>query len=53
MTQDGFAHANSFGNKDVFVMGKETDDWSFQGREITGSKDGGESFVLGQNLPAG
>jgi hypothetical protein len=53
VTQDGFAHANSFGNKDVFVMGKETDDWSFQGKEVTGSNNGGESFVLGKDLPAG
>ncbi|HEX5750547.1 MAG TPA: DUF1521 domain-containing protein [Archangium sp.] len=53
VTQDGYAHANSFGNKDVFVMGRETDDWSFQGREVTGSKNGGESFELGGTLEAG
>lgn len=50
VTQDGFAHANSFGNKDVFVMGQETDDWSFQGKEIIGSENGGESFKLGNDL---
>jgi hypothetical protein len=53
VTQDGFQHANSFGGKDVFVMGKETDDWSFQGKEIIGSNNGGDSFKLGGALPAG
>lgn len=53
VTQDGFAHANSFGNKDVFVMGKQSDDWSFQGREVTGSNNGGDSFKLGNSLPPG
>lgn len=53
ITQDGFAHANSFGGKDVFVMGKETDDWSFQGKEIIGSNNGGDSFQLGNDLPVG
>jgi hypothetical protein len=53
VTQDGFAHANSFGNKDVFVMGKETDDWSFQGKEVLGSNNGGESFKLGGELHPG
>ncbi|WNG63184.1 DUF1521 domain-containing protein [Archangium gephyra] len=53
VTQDGYAHANSFGGKDVFVMGKETDDWSFKGQEVIGSNNGGESFQLGGNLAAG
>jgi hypothetical protein len=53
ITQDGYTHSNSFAGNDVFVMGRESDDWSFQGREITGSKNGGESFELGNNLPAG
>jgi hypothetical protein len=53
ITADGFAHANSFGGKDVFVMGKETDDWSFQGKEIIGSENQGESFKLGNPLEAG
>jgi hypothetical protein len=53
VTQDGFAHANSFGKNDVFVMGKETDDWSFTGKEIVGSNNGGESFKLGNALAAG
>ncbi|MDQ3747865.1 MAG: DUF1521 domain-containing protein [Acidobacteriota bacterium] len=52
ITQDGYAHANSFAG-DVFVMGNETDDWSLQGREITGSNNGGDSFQLGNNLAAG
>ncbi len=53
VTQDGYQHANSFGGKDVFVMGKETDDWSFQGKEVIGSNNGGDSFKLGDALPAG
>lgn len=53
VTQDGYAHANSFTGKDVFVMGRETDDWSFQGKEIIGSNNGGDSFKLGNDLPAG
>lgn len=50
VTHDGFAHANSFGGKDVFVMGQEADDWSFQGKEVIGSENGGESFKLGKDL---
>lgn len=53
VTQDGYAHANSFGGNDVFVMGKETDDWAFQGKEIIGSNNGGDSFKLGNDLPVG
>jgi hypothetical protein len=53
VTQDGFQHVNSFGGKDVFVMGKESDDWSFQGKEIIGSNNGGESFKLGNALAPG
>ncbi|MEZ5307613.1 MAG: DUF1521 domain-containing protein [Pyrinomonadaceae bacterium] len=53
VTQDGFQYANSFGGNDVFVMGSESDDWSYQGREIIGSNDGGESFRLGNSLAAG
>lgn len=29
---------------DVIMMGDETDDWSFRGREIIGSENGGETF---------
>lgn len=53
VTQDGYANVNSFGGKDVFVMGKETDDWSFTGKEIVGSNNGGESFKLGKDLAPG
>jgi hypothetical protein len=53
VTQDGYAHANSFGGKDVFVMGKESDDWSFGGKEVIGSNNGGDSFKLGNDLAAG
>jgi len=50
VTHDGFAHANSFGNNDAFVMGQNAGDWSFQGKEIVGSENGGESFKLGKDL---
>jgi hypothetical protein len=53
VTADGYANVNAFGNKDVFVMGKESDDWSFQGKEVIGSNNGGESFKLGKDLAAG
>lgn len=53
VTADGYANVNAFGNKDVFVMGKESDDWSFQGREIVGSENLGETFKLGNPLEAG
>lgn len=53
VTQDGYQHVNSFAGNDVFVMGRETDDWSYTGREITGSENGGESFTLGGDLYAG
>ena len=52
VTQDGYAHSNSFSG-DVFVMGSETDDWSYQGKEVIGSNNGGESFKLGNDLTAG
>ena len=53
VTADGFQHANSFGSKDVFVMGTESDDWSHAGREIIGSNNGGEEFKLGGKLEPG
>jgi hypothetical protein len=53
VTRDGYAHANTFAGNDVFVMGRETDDWSFQGREVIGSSNNGESFKLGGELAAG
>jgi hypothetical protein len=53
VSKDGFAHVNSFGGKDVFVMGKETDDWSSQGKEIIGSDNQGETLKLGNDLAAG
>ena len=36
-------------DRDVFVMGKETDDWYLNGKEVIGSNNGGESFKLGQS----
>lgn len=53
ITQDGFAHSNCFAGNDVFVMGRETDDWAYQGREVVGSDNGGESFKLGDQLATG
>jgi uncharacterized protein DUF1521 len=50
VTQDGFAHVNSFGNNDAFVLGGDGDDWTFQGKEIVGSNNGGESFKLGNDM---
>lgn len=52
VTQDGYAHANSF-QGDVFVQGRETDDWSFTGKEIIGSDNQGETLKLGGELEAG
>ena len=49
VTHDGFQHIKDRADKDVFVMGKETDDWYFQGKEVLGSNDGGESFKLGDS----
>ncbi|HEX8351691.1 MAG TPA: DUF1521 domain-containing protein [Pyrinomonadaceae bacterium] len=47
----GFHFADRF-TGDVVTMGRETDDWTFRGREITGSRDGGASFVLGDVMRA-
>jgi hypothetical protein len=47
----GFHFADTF-TGDVVTMGRETDDWTFRGREITGSRDGGSSFVLGDQMRA-
>lgn len=53
---DGLAHENKFFGEDVrqridvFAMGPEADDWSFEGREIVGSRDGGETFITGGML---
>lgn len=49
VTHDGREHADDFCGKDVFVMGKETDDWYFHGKEVLGSNNGGDSFKLGQS----
>ena len=53
VTQDGYQHVNDFAGKDVFVMGKDSDDWAMKGKEVVGSENGGESFKLGDDLPAG
>lgn len=55
ITQDGFASSNSFLTEDgkaaeVFVMGQESDDWSFQGREIIGNDGATDKFKLGGQL---
>jgi hypothetical protein len=49
VTQDGLLHSNDVCGRDVFFMGKETDDWYFRGREVLGSNSGGESFNLGES----
>jgi hypothetical protein len=48
VTHDGFQNIQARADKDVFVMGKETDDWYLNGQEVLGSNNGGESFKLGQ-----
>ncbi|MFL5346214.1 MAG: DUF1521 domain-containing protein [Hyalangium sp.] len=53
ITHDGFQHVNDFNGKDVFVMGKDSDDWSFMNREITGSQDQGAKLTLGDSMAAG
>ncbi|MBZ4417161.1 DUF1521 domain-containing protein [Myxococcus sp. RHSTA-1-4] len=40
-------------NQDILHMGKETDDWSFKGREVIGDNNGGETFKLGNLLQHG
>lgn len=50
ITKDGFANVNNFGNKDVIVMGRNSAQWTFKGKEIIGSVNGGESFKLGQDI---
>jgi hypothetical protein len=52
VTQDGYAHANSFQGQ-VFVQGKETDDWSIKGKEILGNESGKDNFKTGGELEAG
>lgn len=45
----GFHSADAF-TGDVVTMGAGADDWAFRGREITGSRDGGASFILGDAM---
>lgn len=52
ITQDGHLYRDRF-KGDIFRMGRESDDWSFEGREIVGSENGGESFKLGGELYSG
>ncbi|HZI14686.1 MAG TPA: DUF1521 domain-containing protein [Myxococcus sp.] len=37
-------------NTDTLRMGNETDDWTFQGKEVIGDHNGGESFKLGNYI---
>lgn len=54
VTHDGWDHVNTFDGDDVFAMGKESDDWTFENREIKGSENQGESFILGsENMDPG
>jgi hypothetical protein len=48
VTRDVRQHVADRCGRDVFVMGKETDDWYFHGKEVIGSNEGGDSFKLGQ-----
>jgi Domain of Unknown Function (DUF1521) len=48
ITHDGLAHTSDRCGRDLFIMGCETDDWYFQGKEIIGSNNGGDSLKLGQ-----
>lgn len=52
ITQDGHLYRDRF-KGDIIRMGRESDDWSFEGREIVGSENGGESFKLGGELYPG
>ena len=42
----------TFATEQQFLMGKETDDWSFQGKEILGD-NGADKFKLGNDLAPG
>jgi hypothetical protein len=46
---DEYCNFKAF-NTDTLRMGKETDDWTFQGREVIGDHNGGESFKLGNYI---
>lgn len=49
-TNDGMAEVVRFHSNykaDIFQMGKETDDWTFEGKEIIGSEKGGEIIKTG------
>jgi hypothetical protein len=52
VTQDGFQHVND-AQGDVFVMGKETDDWGLKGKEVIGSENLGETIKTGNDIEAG
>ncbi|WP_426750674.1 DUF1521 domain-containing protein [Myxococcus sp. Y35] len=50
VTQDGVDEVvrfHSASKTDFFNMGKTTADWTFEGREITGDTNGGETFKTG------
>jgi hypothetical protein len=53
--KDGYDKKVDFRNKneDILYMGKESDDWSFNGREVIGDNNGGESFKVGDLLTPG
>ncbi|WP_164014979.1 DUF1521 domain-containing protein [Pyxidicoccus trucidator] len=55
LKKDGYEKLVDFRNKsdDILYMGKESDDWSFNGREVIGDVNGGESFKVGDLLAAG
>ena len=51
VTKDGFDHVNDFAGKDVFVMGKDGNDFFLNGKEVVGSENGGDSFKFGDKKP--
>ncbi|MFP2929171.1 DUF1521 domain-containing protein [Pyxidicoccus sp. 3LG] len=53
ITKDGYDVDAEFTAKhygDTLKMGKETDDWSYQGHEVVGDVGGGDSFKTGNFL---
>ncbi|HEX8474466.1 MAG TPA: DUF1521 domain-containing protein [Pyrinomonadaceae bacterium] len=50
VTQDGRQRTNDYSGFDVVVQGREADDWSYKGKEIIGSENGGDSFKTGGDL---
>ena len=52
VTQDGHLYLDKF-KGDIIRMGRESDDWTFEGREIIGSENQGEKLVTGNEMHPG